>query len=51
MDHGAQGGFARGNRVVHGSILCDPIQPNPSADWPNPTQPMDNSAVEYGTTL
>ena len=23
-------------RVVHGSILCDPIQPNPSADWPNP---------------
>jgi len=24
--------------VVHGSILCDPIQPNPSADWPNPTQ-------------
>jgi len=19
-------------RVVHGSILCDPIQPNPSAD-------------------
>jgi len=26
-------------RVVHGSILCDPIQPTPSADWPNPTQP------------
>ena len=25
-------------RVVHGSILCDPIQPNPSADLPNPTQ-------------
>ena len=24
--------------VVHGSILCDPIQPNPSADWLNPTQ-------------
>jgi len=24
-------------RVVHGSILCDPIQPNPSADWPNLT--------------
>jgi len=24
-------------RVVHGSILCDPIQPNTSADWPNPT--------------
>jgi len=23
--------------VVHGSILCDPIRPNPSADWPNPT--------------
>jgi len=20
-------------RVVHGSIVCDPIQPNPSADW------------------
>ena len=37
-------------RDVHGSILCDPIKPNPSADWPNPTnpthgstQPMDNS--------
>jgi len=26
-------------RVVIGSILCDPIQPNLSADWPNPTQP------------
>ena len=26
-------------RLVHGSILCDPIQPNASADWPNPTQP------------
>jgi len=25
-------------RVVHGSILCDPIQPNPSSDWLNPTQ-------------
>jgi len=25
-------------RVVHGSILCDQTQPNPSADWPNPTQ-------------
>ena len=24
-------------RVVHGSILCDPIQPNRSADWPDPT--------------
>jgi len=24
-------------RVVHGSILCDPIQPGPSAEWPNPT--------------
>ena len=27
------------SRVVHGSILCDQIQPNPSADWPNLTQP------------
>jgi len=27
------------SRVVHGSILCDPIQPNPSADGPNPIQP------------
>ena len=26
------------SRVVHRSILCDPIQPNPSADWPNPNQ-------------
>jgi len=25
-------------RVVHGSILCDPIQPSPSTDWPNPIQ-------------
>ena len=23
--------------VFYGSILCDPSQPNPSADWPNPT--------------
>jgi len=22
--------------LVHGSILCDPTQPNPSAGWPNP---------------
>ena len=26
-------------RVAHGFILCDPIQLNPSADWPNPTRP------------
>jgi len=25
--------------VVDVSIMCDPIQPNPSADRPNPTQP------------
>jgi len=25
--------------VVHGSILCDPIQPSPSTGGPNPTQP------------
>jgi len=24
--------------VVHGSILCNSIQPNPSANWPSPTQ-------------
>ena len=24
-------------RVVRRFILCDPIEPNPSADWPNPT--------------
>ena len=29
-------------RVVDGSILCDPIQFNPSADWLNPTQPTKN---------
>ena len=34
-------------RVVHGSILCDPIQPNPSAGWlTNPTQPMGNSGFD-----
>ena len=27
----------RCHRVVHGSILCDPTEPNPSTDWPNPT--------------
>ena len=32
-------------RVVHESILCDPIQPNPSADWPNPTRP--NTICKY----
>ena len=26
-------------RVVHGSIFCDPTQPNPSIDRPNPTRP------------
>jgi len=25
-------------RVVQGSILCDPIQPSPSANWPDQTQ-------------
>jgi len=25
--------------VVHGSILCDPIQPSPSTGGPEPTQP------------
>jgi len=28
----------RDTRAVHGSILCDSIQPIPSADWPNPLQ-------------
>ena len=32
-------------RVVHGSILCDPIQPNPSSDWPNPTQPTASGEI------
>jgi len=32
-------------RVVRGSILCDPIQPNPSADWPNPTQPTTSGKI------
>jgi len=27
----------RTHRVVRGSILCYPIQPNPLANWPNPT--------------
>jgi len=26
-----------------------PDQPNPSADWPNPTQPMDNSDLTRGS--
>ena len=33
------------HRVVHGSILCDPIQPNPSADWSNPTQPTTSGEI------
>jgi len=32
-------------RVVHGSILCDPVQPNPSSDWPNPTQPTTSGKI------
>jgi len=32
-------GFITNSPAVHWSILCDPIQPNPSADWPNATQP------------
>ena len=33
------------HRVVHWSILCDPIKPNPSADWPNPTQPTTSGKI------
>ena len=33
------------NRAVHGSILCDPIQPNPSADWPNRTRPITSGKI------
>jgi len=32
-------------RVVHGSILCDPIQTKPSADWLNPTQPITSGKI------
>ena len=32
-------------RVVHGSILCDLIKPNPSADWPNTTQPTASGKI------
>ena len=32
-------------RVVHGSILCGPIQPNPSADRPNPTQSTTSGKI------
>jgi len=35
-------------RVIHGSILCDPIQPNPSADWPNRTQPNPLQVKKFG---
>jgi len=35
-DHVRRSLQTRHRRVVHGSILCDPIQPNPPAD---PTQP------------
>jgi len=32
--------FDRFSRDLSMSLFsCDPIQPNPSADWPNPTQP------------
>jgi len=36
-------------RVVHGCILCDLIQRNPSADWPNPSQPntINNGAYIF----
>jgi len=32
-------------RGVHGSILCDLMQPNPSADWPNRTQPITSGKI------
>jgi len=32
-------------RVVHGSILCDTIQPNPLADCSNPTQPITSGKI------
>ena len=35
------------SRVVHGSSLCDPIQPNPSADLTNPTQPNTTNNEAY----
>ena len=42
-----------GMRVVRGSISCDPIQPNPSADRPNPTRPntADNEAYSLVVTI
>ena len=48
-------------RLVHGSILCDPIQSNPSADWPNllqvekfgpnPTQPNTTNNGAYSLVV
>ena len=38
-------GFGVELKVVHGSILCDPIQPNPSADCSNPTQPTTGRKI------
>ena len=35
------------HRVVYGSILCDPIQPYPSADWP--TQPNPLQVEKFGS--
>ena len=38
-------------RVVRGSILCDPIQPNPSADRPDPTRgQMETNWTRPNTT-
>ena len=39
------------SRVVHGSILCDSIQFNPSADWPNPTQPNTTNNEAYSLVV
>jgi len=36
-------------RVVHRLIFCDPIQPNPSADWHNPTQPKVTVNIRFET--
>ena len=39
------GAKSASRRVVLGSSLSDPIQPNPSADWHHPTQPTASRKI------
>ena len=46
-----RGGGLLSRRSCPCVTLCDPIQPNPSADWPNPTQPSTTNNGAYSLVV